>query len=253
MNHLTSPPQSTLRRVALASALVFVTLAWSHAAYADPNGTNQASTTTSGPQTLYKQVVSNTIIVKSGRDIWFEFDVLSALKAICPCLIISLDGNDGEISLKTPVLPQGGTDPEFCTCYCRHKAGCNLILNLSLHSRTTKIKPSYSTNRHKKGTVKWNPERRSGGKQENGSRERPPYIGLAHEMIHARHYALGTHDSTELPNRIRPEEIVTVRGENQIRAEKGKPRRTHYSCKRVPNPDAHNIDESNKYSGLCDC
>ena len=143
-------------------ALVGIT--WGSTLFADTTAQthpeqNQESTAGSVPCVeLFRQIQTHTIVVDEGQDIFFALDVLTALRHICPCLRYNMS-DDGEISLQTPILPDGTTDPEFCECYCKHKTGCNLILNLSLNSRTTTIKPSYSTNRHRKGKVKWNPEK----------------------------------------------------------------------------------------------
>ena len=80
----------------------------------------------------------------------------------------------------------------------------------------------------------WNPYLYNGGPSlfADNPLERPPFIGLAHEMVHAERDAkglgFGNMDFTYGKNKLPFDEIYTTHIENKIRAQSGVPLRTHY-------------------------
>jgi hypothetical protein len=182
------------------------------------------------------------IVVNGSRA--FKRSVLAALQAISPCYIIEI-GNDCRVTLTSPADFEA-----FCECYCQHMAGTNLIEDLALGDGTTAIEETAGGNRHNRGTVSWNPDSTQGGLNADGNRNRPPKIGLAHEMIHAKHTHCGTRGAGEMGG-ISNEEINTSRGENQIRGECGQPKRTHYGANEIPNNCDENLDDSNRFDCRC--
>jgi RHS repeat-associated protein len=83
--------------------------------------------------------------------------------------------------------------------------------------------------------VSFNPDKKTGGVDVNGSNERPAEIGLAHELTHASHFSDGKNDKDANANLIDPdtgdkgqlskEEVQTRKEENTIRKEQGLPDR----------------------------
>ena len=127
---------------------------------------------------------------------------------------------------------------DFCDCYQRHRAGCNLVWSLATASTPTTFWRSRADdpqrdaaggdaggNRHNHGHIGWNPGQPRGGKTENERTSyRPTSVGLAHEMAHAYHSAgLGGTSNPHETNRTQAgrleEEFSAVRAENQIRRE----------------------------------
>lgn len=186
----------------------------------------------------------HTIIVRGKQD--FRDKVREALSEICPCVDLTASSSDGRSEIIVLKFPQD--HEEFCKCYCKHVVGCNLLEDLVSSGDTTTIQKTSGGNSARGGTVRWNPRRRYGGRNADGHRRRPPSIGLAHELIHARHYNTGNLGSTR-----REEENTTVRGENQIRDEMDEPQRTHYGRRRVPNRGAGdpNLDATVRHG--CEC
>lgn len=184
-------------------------------------------------------LASNTIVVEGRAE--FREQVRAALAELCPCYIITIT-SDGEVTLQSPVADR----PGFCKCYCAHIAGCNLVQGLSADPKKTRIKRTGGGNRHRNGTVSWNPEGEKGGRDEHGDRERPPSTGLAHELIHAQHTHGGSRGQSQ-----DEEEDQTTRDENQIRREKGEPMRTHYGRRRVANPSSGRLDTRDRAE--CGC
>ena len=190
----------------------------------------------------------NTITVESPDEVidrdtgqTFGEAVRAALSKICPCYMISL-GTDGAVLLQSPVDDREA----FCECYCEHLAGCNLVESLSSNPAETKIRRSRTGNRHIRLKVKWNPTLDRGGKNAEGSKRRPPSVGLAHELIHALHTINGTRGTTK-----DAEEAQTARDENQIRDELDEPQRTHRGRRRVINPGGGTLDTTDRAD--CGC
>jgi len=49
-------------------------------------------------------------------------------------------------------------------------------------------------------TIFFNPDKKTGGRNSEGSRERPSFIGLGHELGHAEAYDDGTHNLSRKKN-----------------------------------------------------
>lgn len=216
-------------------------------------------------------------IVVDGRNT-FKKKVEKALCEICPCFDIDIEkglvraapptAGSKTSSCKKRLRNQPGRKREyrpgresFYDCYCRHRAGCNLLLDLVKpeFGETTilevKSRDQKRGNRHNAntGTVKYNPKR-----GESEGEDRPPSIGLAHELIHAHHYHTRRRTGDPYPGRTR-EEHRTVRAENQIRREmrgdfeegssryRDLPMRTTYKGGRVENPEAGDLDVTNRF------
>jgi RHS repeat-associated protein len=194
---------------------------------------------------------------------------------ICPCFDIDIERATGLVRAARPgpgpassscqklLREAKGRKPlkpgeSFADCYCRHRAGCNLLLDLTGGSAETVIETTGAEdeergNQHDSGRVKYNPD-----KSRSEGEYRPPSVGLAHELIHAHHYHTGTRHPDKTPREHR-----TVRAENQIRAEmrgdaiKGGPRykrlapRTTYNGIAVGNPEAGDLDVTDRF-GCCD-
>ena len=82
-------------------------------------------------------------------------------------------------------------------------------------------------------TVDWNPTKTNGGTDVNGSDQRPPEIGLGHELEHAEHDNKGENDQSSSGkvdpdgsgNVLSKEELNTRKDENKIRKEQNLPNR----------------------------
>jgi hypothetical protein len=96
--------------------------------------------------------------------------------------------------------------------------------------KETKAGNSYS---FKADTINWNPDKKTGGVNEKGSSERPPSIGLGHEISHAHDDVVESKtdikskslDSKKYSNKT---EERAVEFENQIRKGAGEPVRSKY-------------------------
>jgi RHS repeat-associated protein len=82
------------------------------------------------------------------------------------------------------------------------------------------------------GTIKFNPNNTQGGKDKKGSKLRPPYVGLAHELGHASAYNKGkrsTDKGNGQPGTTPPSEQQSLKAENKVRVEHGlQPRPSYY-------------------------
>lgn len=229
------------------SLRVFLVTVWLTALPATAFGHTETTLAEAGPGTC-AYLAHNTITIEKPNEVidsdtgeTFGEAVRDALAEICPCYIISI-GATGEVQLQSPVDRDA-----FCDCYCDHLAGCNLIFNLSADQAETKIRRSRTSNKHRRLKVKWNPTNERGGRNANGTKQRPPSVGLAHELIHAIHTINGTRGNTK-----DEEEAQTIRDENQIRDEMGEPRRTHRGNRRVINPGGGTLDTSDQADCGCE-
>jgi hypothetical protein len=193
---------------------------------------------------------SHTLRVRGDRD--FKRRLVDALLIICPCYNPTV--NDDNTIGFTPLT---GSDNQgndlFCPCYCDHRAGCNLLLDLVTENQETTIKSGhaneYDPDDHE---VTWNrratpevPIEDGAGDEQDA--ETPTAITLGHELIHAVHDAKGTRSDNEFE-----EESNTVRGENELRDETGGPRwRTRHRGRRVPNHRGGDLDKSIRAN--CEC
>ena len=90
-----------------------------------------------------------------------------------------------------------------------------------------------TANTGESSTVLFNPESTQGGYNEEGNRDRPSFIGLGHELIHAKNRYTGTrvpsssgkNDPDGSGTILSNEELNTRAGENKIRQEQGLPLR----------------------------
>jgi len=100
-------------------------------------------------------------------------------------------------------------------------------------SGSNRIEFPTSSNNLSDITVSFAPTSTSGGPNQDGNRQRPAYIGLAHELAHAEDKINGTLVSTVWTRigttPIYDAERYAMHVENQIRAENGLPLRTAYT------------------------
>jgi len=89
----------------------------------------------------------------------------------------------------------------------------------------------YDGGRGSGSTIEFNPDRETGGTDSEGSNERPPFVGLAHELGHAEEYDAGTQSSEEhtfTPGTTPEGEVHSLKRENDVRKEHGLPERPSY-------------------------
>lgn len=106
------------------------------------------------------------------------------------------------------------------------------------------------------GTIMYHPKRKLGGMNIFNKRNRPPYVGLAHELVHAWHGCTATAEMRMLTgdcllyeDEITVEEHFTRMQENKIRAELG------ISPRRVPQASLaclHDEQTANELRSLID-
>ena len=80
-------------------------------------------------------------------------------------------------------------------------------------------------------TVKFDPDKTTGGTDAKGSNQRPGYVGLGHELGHARAMDTGKQSydkGSGKPGTTPPSEVHSVANENMIRAEHDLPLRPSY-------------------------
>lgn len=178
------------------------------------------------------------IVVKGGASEDFRDDFTDALKELCPCFDWFFQ-NDQIFR----DWPDDRKRSELCDCVEEYDVGCNLVDELMVHDDTLRVvntgngnsaDPSPSDGPPPDIDVKWNPDDKKGGKHSGGNRNRPPSVGLAHELIHALHEL-----DDELPRTgsgsidKSQEEVNTTRGENQIRQEQDEPSRVSYGSTNI--------------------
>lgn len=84
--------------------------------------------------------------------------------------------------------------------------------------------------------IRWNPGNLTGGKDEQGSDKRPPFIGLAHELGHSAAYEKGEHIGGRKGEQLMPgtktpyNEKSSMQWENDIRQDQNPkiPKRPNY-------------------------
>lgn len=80
-------------------------------------------------------------------------------------------------------------------------------------------------------TIEYNPAKTTSGKDENGSKSRPAFVGLAHELGHSVATMEGKQSPNYEPKRsgtTPPAEIPSLKAENGVRADHNLPRRPFY-------------------------
>jgi len=83
-------------------------------------------------------------------------------------------------------------------------------------------------------TTTYNPDRKTGGTDSTGSKKRPPFVGLGHELGHAEAIDNGTQSydkGSEEKGTTPPSEKNSMKRENQIRKEHGLKDRPYYYSK----------------------
>jgi len=93
------------------------------------------------------------------------------------------------------------------------------------------VPADYKEGKGSGSTINFNPDDMEGGKNEEGSTERPPFVGLGHELGHAEAFDDGTQSldmGTGEAGTTPPSEENSMRRENEIRSEHGLPRRPSY-------------------------
>ena len=109
------------------------------------------------------------------------------------------------------------------------KVGNSLVDELMNSSNTVNIANRERNGADPNGTyVTWNPLNVDGGIDETGSRTRPAFIALGHEMAHIQDVWRGTYDNTMWVKGVRNAEKYATHVENQLRSEHGLSLRTHY-------------------------
>ena len=87
--------------------------------------------------------------------------------------------------------------------------------------------------------IYWNPTKTTGGTDSSGSKTRPPFVGLAHEMGHAQESITGTAKPTDYsnntPGTTPPCEVNALRTENAARSGHHLPLRPFYFPERKRN------------------
>ena len=141
-------------------------------------------------------------------------------------LIVKLGGQNPDKTL------QNGTNL-VRTLNAKGEGAKTVIIDKSDYGNSAPAKSTDDAQVPGKGSdtdVHWNPNNKEGGVDANGNRDRPPEIGLAHELFHAQDQAAGTVDKAFsgygdpdskgallLPNY----EVKVRREENSVRREQG--------------------------------
>jgi hypothetical protein len=170
-----------------------------------------------------------SLIVKV-TDAEFPKLVQDALVKMCGCQGVAVDPLTGQVSV----------GPMSCSCYCDHRAGCNLLADLVKDVRAIPIYRSADSSGYLMGEVWWFPKDEDFGDDDVcGGTKILASIMLAHELVHARL------DSSD--------EDKAVRGENQIRMERCLPMRMEYVNGTVADFRVGVLDASNRPEYGCTC
>lgn len=170
-----------------------------------------------------------SLIVKVTPDGAFAMQVQTALMEMCGCQSVVVDPITGQVTIGVM----------SCTCYCDHRAGCNLLTDLVNDARTIPIYLSEVGSGWKNGAVWWYPREEDFNDPDVcGGTKIPASILLAHELVHARLDSNNEDDA--------------VRGENQIRLERCMPMRMEYGHV-VPDFRVGILDASNRPEYGCNC
>lgn len=121
------------------------------------------------------------------------------------------------------------------------KEGRSLVSNLENIEQNITILSSKNSNSQARYVVRWNPQNRflSESTDISGNKERPSYIGLAHEMAHVQDYLNGTFSDNVWYINAAGNKIITAEQyatfiENKIRDEHRIPLRAFYNDKDDP-------------------
>ena len=121
---------------------------------------------------------------------------------------------------------------------CGGSAGYDLVRDVALDNNKTEVALRFgnrgnATDPNGAKYVLFNPTKNTGGRDVNGSTQRPAYIGLAHELAHVQDIWRGTFDAstwyTTGGKAIPKGEIYASHVENMVRAENNIPLRKFYT------------------------
>jgi hypothetical protein len=156
--------------------------------------------------------------------------VQGALAKMCGCQSVAVDPVTGRVSIGAM----------SCSCYCDHRAGCNLLTDLVNDPRLIPVFRSADSSGYEAGEVWWFPVDEDFSDDDVcGGTKISASILLAHELVHA-HF-----DSYD--------EDIAVRGENQVRLERCMPMRMEYSNETVADFRVGVLDSSNRPEYGCEC
>lgn len=112
------------------------------------------------------------------------------------------------------------------------KAGGELINTLQNDSKYVRIGEGSNQSGGASGSVSWDPSNTTGGPNQQGSNNRPSYIGLTHELGHAFDGLDGAVSNVSIGNiggeNVTAAEYEAMHWENRVRGENGISLRTHY-------------------------
>ncbi|MGH7502511.1 MAG: hypothetical protein ACREL7_12230 [Longimicrobiales bacterium] len=174
-----------------------------------------------------------TLIVAGDPE--FKASVTEALTLICPARVFRLD-EPGTVGAAHAV--------GFCSFYCAHTAGCNLIKDIRQANVTYRIEVSLGNSQTNPNLdiVFWNPDGTLSGIDDEGGKLTLPGVILAHELVHA------FIDISNLPR----SEAFAVRGENQVRKDLGLPLRLTHSNTPIQDHDKPVLDRKDSERCRCD-
>ncbi len=151
------------------------------------------------------------------------------LKQICPSATV--DSETGKVAIDDSVKIDG------------HEKGTELIVglvnsnNMHIIRKTTEGNSAEpNSDSFSEGTpcgsyVNFNPKKLTGGKDSSGSKERPTYVGLSHELGHSESFDNGTQvfdKGTGKDGTTPPAESNSLKRENDVRKENGLYIRPYY-------------------------
>ena len=176
--------------------------------YTDPDG-----------RELYVDTGDDSFLTK------VEYD----LKQICPS--VTVDSETGKVTIDDSVNVDG------------HEKGAELIIGLVNSDKKHIIRKTTEGNSAEPNSdsfsvgtpcgsyVNFNPEKLTGGKDSTGSKERPSYVGLSHELGHSESFDNGTQVfdlGLGISGTTPPAEENSLKRENDVREENGLYLRPYY-------------------------
>ena len=183
----------------------------------------------------------------------YKDQAIACLQKICPCLAVNAASLPNGTLITMRQRPRTFGE---CECYCRHRVGCNLLLDLYGPGSLTVIR----VGKFQGGTRRSFPATNPIGKKH--ALVDLPYSGLkvtmlaskaslcrilAHEMVHAHQFVSGTSFPAG-PILLDPSETDAVRGANAIGREVGWEGKVRRGSQYVPNPfGASTLDVSDRF------
>lgn len=145
---------------------------------------------------------------------------------------IVVSGSDTFKNATNAALSQIQSSPSGTQLYNNLKDSKNTHTIIESNSgNSAQPDSNYSTGKSSGSTVYFNPNSKSGGVDSNGSTNRPPYVGLGHELGHSEAIDNGTQvfdRGSRSPGTIPPSERNSITRENEIRSDHGLPIRPSY-------------------------